>query len=286
MPAMSISVSHSRLGGDSMNTKLKLTKQKIKELEQKIKEFKTSKEFFEFVKTMSKFHNYSFYNQVMIFLQKPDATKVAGFVTWKKLVRYVKRGESGIAIWVPIIYACKNQDKDDDELEEDENEEENKEQLVGFKTGYVFDISQTEGKSLPDISLDVKNEGDNFYNTCLKLAEKYSIEVNEVAKLRCFGLSKGGEIILKSEKNKTKMATTLIHEIAHEIVHKKKKSDRETMELEAETIAYIVCSHFGIQVPSYKYLAAWQKKRKIMDSLKRISHYSHLLIEDLERLRK
>jgi len=250
--------------------KKSFVRQKIKELEEKIKAFKTSQEFLNFVKAMSRFHKYSFNNQLMILSQKRDATRVAGFRTWKKLGRYVKRGEKGIVIFVPIIWH--------------ENEDGEEEKVIRFKTGYVFDISQTGGKALPEMSLIVKDEGDALYNSCLELAQKRGIRVDVVCDLKPYGVSKGGEVLLRADENKTSMATTLIHEIAHELLHQKdeeRELDRETKELEAETVAYIVCSHFGIEAPSHKYLAAWQKNHQIIDSLKRISECTHEIIEEL-----
>jgi hypothetical protein len=118
----------------------------------------------------------------------------------------------------------------------------------------VFDISQTEGKPLPDISLAVEDKGDAFYCACLKLAKEYDIDVDIISDFRTYGVSSGGKIVLRDDDNRTTMATTLIHEVAHELLHQKKdeqESDRETQELEAETVAYIVCSHFGIEPPSH-----------------------------------
>jgi len=143
--------------------KASFIEQKIKELEEKIRSFRTTKEFLDFVATMSRFHSYSFYNQMLILSQKPDATRVAGFVTWKKLDRYVKKGEKGIMILVPIIHKKEQPDQEGDEQEI----------TTWFKTGYIFDVSQTDGEPLPEISLDVEGQGDSFYNACLELAEQH-----------------------------------------------------------------------------------------------------------------
>jgi len=104
-----------------------------------------------------------------------------------------------------------------------------------------------------------------------------------------YGVSKGGKIVLRDDDNKTTMATTLIHEIVHEKLHQRQSEqelDRETKELEAETVAYIVCSHFGMEIPSHKYLATLQKNHEIMDSLKRISECSQEIIAELERMNR
>ena len=259
-----------------MDNKISLMKQKIKDLEEKITSFKTSQEFLDFVAAMSRFHTYSFNNQLLILSQRPDAAKVAGFVTWKKMGRYVKKGEKGIMILVPI----KGVRKKDEEVDDSDTKE-----FTYFRTGHVFDISQTEGEPIPDIDLSVEDKGEAFYNSCLSLVTKHDIEVDISPDLTVFGVSKGGKIGLKEKDNKTEMATTMVHEIAHEWLHQddeKHNLDRETKELEAETAAYIVCSHFGIDVPSHKYLATWQKNHEIMDSLKRISECSNRIIGELE----
>jgi antirestriction protein ArdC len=216
-------------------------------LEAKIKALKTSQEFLDFLRAMSRFHHYSFHNQLMILSQKPNATRVAGFRTWKKLQRYVKRGEKGILIFVPIKPRQENGDGEEEEV-------------IFFKTATVFDLSQTEGKPLPEISLAVEDKGATFYHSCQQLAQHYNIKVDVSPDFKAYGVSKGGKVVLKGEANKTAMAVTLIHEIAHELLHQKseKNLDKETKELEAETVAYLVCSHFGINVPSHKYLATWQ----------------------------
>ena len=256
-----------------MDKKSGFVRQKIRELEAKIKTFRTSQEFLDFVRAMSRFHKYSFHNQLLILSQKPSATRVAGFGTWKNLGRYVRRGEKGIVIYVPISYVRENDDGEEEEG-------------IWFKTGYVFDVSQTFGKPLPEISLTVENQGDAFYDSCLQLAQKHGITVDVVNGLKHYGVSRGGAVLLREDANKTAMATTLMHEIAHELLHQKNrenKLNRETKELEAETVAYLVCTHFGIDVPSHKYLATWQKNHQIMESLKRISECSQEIIEELNK---
>jgi antirestriction protein ArdC len=254
------------------NTEYKLVRDKIKELEEKIKTFKTSDEFLNFMKVMSRFHDYSFHNQILIMFQKNDATRVAGFRTWQKLGRHVKRGEKGIAILVPIPVM-----KDNDDGEE--------ELKVFFKTGHVFDISQTDGKPVPEISFEVNNSKESLYFVCLEIAEKHNIKVEIVDDLKPYGTSMGGKVLLRKNDNLTSMAIVMLHELAHELMHHNEESkslDKETKEFEAETVAYIVSSHFGIEPPSYKYLAAWQQKHQIIDSLKRISECSGRLIEEIE----
>lgn len=260
-----------------MDKKNGFAEQKIKELEEKIKSFKTTNEFLDFIQAMSRFHNYSFHNQMLILCQKPDAAKVAGFMTWKKLGRHVKRGEKGIVILVPIIHRKEAENSDGKETE----------MVRWFRTGHVFDISQTEGDPLPEISLDVENRDDSFYNVCLELAAQHRISVKTVDDLKHYGVSRNGEVLLREDDNKTNMATTCIHELAHENLHwdeEGKKLGRETKELEAETVAYIVCSRFGIESPSHKYLASWQRNHSIMESLRRISECSQKIILELETI--
>ena len=260
--------------------------EKVRELEEKVKSFKSTGEFISFVKAMAMFHKYSFYNQVLIMSQKPDAIKVAGFHTWKRLGRFVKKGEKGIMIYVPITVKkddVRKRDTNEDELETDD--EALKEKSLFFKIGYVFDVSQTTGKPVPEISLDMEMGGESFYERCLELASKYNVKVEISDTLRVFGLSKGGHVVIKRDDNMASMASTLLHELAHEELHRNRdKTDREIEELEAETVAYVVCSHFGIQVPSDKYLSTWQKNHSIAESLRRISECCHVFIGELDGL--
>ena len=260
-----------------MNTAInqKFIEQKVSELEDKIDSFRSSNEFLRFALTMSMFHKYSYHNQIMILSQKPDATMVASFHTWKNLGRFVKRGERGIIIYVPVTAINENEDG------------EKIEKLLSFKFGSVFDVLQTVGKPLPEITKSIADDHASFYYNCLRLAEKLSVSVEVRDKLSYDGESLGNTVLLRNNSNITMMGAVLLHELAHEYLHKpedRKTLDMEVIEIEAETVAYIVCSHFGIKTPSDKYLATWQSNHQIVESLKRISECCHKFIGELEAI--
>jgi hypothetical protein len=197
-----------------------------------------------YLETVAKFHRYSFYNQLLIAFQKPEASRVAGYNGWRKVGRQVRRGEKGIAILAPIV--IKKQDEGGE-----------RSVLVGFKTVYVFDVAQTDGADLPDApdwkSLDKDEE---LTRKLFALAESKGIKVS----FQDFdddtqGVSKGGEIILANIAG----TKTFVHEIAHELMHKVGDGiDRATKELEAEAVAFVVATHFGLDCQgSPNYLALW-----------------------------
>ena len=253
-------------------------KLKIQGLQERIQQFKSSDEFLGFLKTMSRFHRYSFSNQLLILAQKPNATHVAGFRAWKQLGRYVRKGERGISIMVPL----KN-------LKRDEVTDEEQAIVVGYSVGYVFDISQTDGEPLPNIDLSMENHGREFMTQCMMLAKKMGVTVMMRESMRADGLSTGGKVILRRDDNPSYMAATLLHELAHEKLHHGPEEEllsREQRELEAETVAYLVCDRFGIGIPAHKYLATWHQSADIMDSLRRIADCTPELIDGLEPVRQ
>jgi len=190
---------------------------------------------------VARFHQYSPSNIFLIMLSKPDATMVAGFQAWKKMGRYVMKGEKGIPIFAPMIY------------KEDPNDE-NSKVLHGFRVVYVFDISQTDGDPLPPVP-DWKSPEKSVELTekLIRFAESKGITViYKELPGETQGLSKGGAIEI-SPKAGTK---TLIHEIAHELMHHSGSLlfSRKDNEMEAEAVAYAVACYFKIgtlRCPTY-----------------------------------
>jgi antirestriction protein ArdC len=168
-----------------------------------------------YLKTMAQFHRYSLGNAILISFQKPDATHVAGYYTWQKLGRYVKKEEKGIAIMAPIVWRSKTAEKSDETEGERGCEEEI---AVAFKTAYVFDISQTDGKPLPDFARVNGEPGiyserliDYVFNRGIKL--KYTEALGSAD-----GVSCGGMIQLKKGLSAAEEFSVLVHELAHEMV--------------------------------------------------------------------
>ena len=182
-----------------------------------------------YLAAMGKFHRYSLNNMLMIVSQRPDATEVAGFGTWKKLGRWVKKGEKGISILVPVRYRRKDQPALVDEPEET---------VLGYMGGFVFDISQTEGDDLPAFATV---EGDvGFYADNLRLfGLDHGIKIEYVSSLNgAKGVSKGQHIQILDSLPAAEELAVIVHELAHERLHRAdRRPDIQTRELEAEAVA-------------------------------------------------
>ncbi len=255
--------------------------------------------------TLSKFHRYSLHNQILIWLQKPDATLVAGFQTWKqKFKRWVKKGEKGIAILAPRVLQPKAKEQEEDAGETPEGPvllstlvrgegEENTapRRRVCFTTVYVFDISQTEGDPLPD-ELEwrerAKDADVEAALTAFANSKGIAVEIVDEMKGGAEGSSSGGKIKLLPEAG----THTFVHELAHELyehtrpeVHK--NTTRQQREIEADAAAHVVCKHFGISSLSPNYLALWEaSKEDILSCLDRVRAVAVEIIEAVEENQK
>ena len=173
-----------------------------------------SKALVDYLKAMGRFHKYSLANTMLIHFQKPDATHVAGYRNWQKLGRYVKKGEHGLAIIAPIVRRRGAPDGNSvNEIEEDV--------VIAFKTAHVFDVSQTDGKSLPEFAQVHGDPG--AYSKRLKdfIADRgielaYSEAIGPAQ-----GLSAGGKIVIKADLKPAEEFSVIVHELSHEILHRK-----------------------------------------------------------------
>jgi len=199
----------------------------------------------EYLAAMARFHRYSWHNIMLIASQKPDATHVAGFHAWHKLGRFVKKGEKGILILAPII---RKKAENNGETEPDESST-----AVGFRAAYVFDISQTDGQPLPEIG-SVNGEPREYRERLSKFVadQRIALEYSEdIAPAR--GTSSGGKITLLPGQSPAEEFATLVHEVAHEMMHRdeRRSSTSKCMrETEAEAVAFVVCSAIGLETGS------------------------------------
>jgi len=227
-----------------------------------------------YLRAMAKFHRYSIGNIILISIQKPDAQHVAGYRTWRKLGRYVRRGEKGIAIMAPIVR--KTEVVKDDIKEEDI--------VVAFKTVYVFDISQTKGKSLPDFA-HVQGHPRQYMdrlkefiaNRGIKL--KYSNLFGSVE-----GLSGGGVIVIRQNLEPAEQFSVMVHELAHEILHHGQSIPvrKTAREVEAEATAFVVCQAVGLDsnTSSSDYIQLYDgNKETLIESLERVQKTAMEIIE-------
>jgi len=202
-----------------------------------------------YLDAMSRFHNYSFGNILEIARQKPNATRVAGLYAWNQLGRKVKRGEKGIRILAPIIGIKR---KPDEEAEKDVTKQ-NTRALVGFRNAYVFDVEQTEGAELPAMREICGDVGEN-HDRLVSFVKSQRIELVFTEKIApALGMSYGGRIAILPGQSKAETFATLVHELAHEMLHKAERRTTTTKvvrETEAEAIAFVVGKAVGLEVGS------------------------------------
>ena len=206
-----------------------------------------------YLQTMSRFHQYSFGNCMWIVLQRPDATHVAGFQRWKQLGRYVKSGEKGIAILAPLTFRKKRDgdaEGEDHSSSEEDNPKKPKRRIAGFKVAYVFDVSQTDGKPLPEFAAVNGDPGDKL-GRLEGVIRGFGIELNyEPISGGALGVSEGGIIRVLPTLLPAEAFSVLAHEFAHELLHRgerRKETTKTVRETEAEAVAFVVCHASGIE---------------------------------------
>ena len=274
------------------NTVYMSEKQKVKEITDKLeaglKELFESEKYKSYLSTMSKFHNYSFNNTLLIAMQKPEATLVAGYQAWQKnFERHVNKGEKAIRILAPAPYKIKEErDKLDPvtgEMMFDENgmpqKEETEVTIPAFRAVSVFDVSQTDGKPIPELEVNEllsTVEGYEDFVQALMNISPVPIAFEDIP-----GDSKGyfstaeKRIAVQENMSESQTLKTMVHEVAHSMLHDKEVNqsmdipvkDRNTKEVEAESVAFTVCQHFGIDTSDYSfgYIAGWSSGRNMKE---------------------
>ena len=231
----------------------------------------------------ARFHRYSFGNQMLIAIQKPDATMVAGFHLWKKMNRNIKKGEKGIAILVPCFPRK-------DEIEKDPDKP------VFFKTAYVFDVSQTDGAPLPETKVQrLRGEGEYaswMFERLADIAEEEGIRLDldpsDLHGANGYYMPKKTLIAISPDLSPNHRVKTLVHELAHHFCHKQGIVDTYAHgEAEAEGTAFVVCSHFGLDTSDYTfgYVAHWngEDAAKVIKSVgTTIQRVSEALIDRID----
>src|SRR5271155_466864 len=208
--------------------------------------------------TVSRFYKYSFCNCLLIWSQAPEATRIAGFNTWKSLGRFVKKGESGIRILAPIVR----------KVEEEKNgSTEKTSRVAGFRSVSVFDYAQTDGAPLPELTCNATEGGE----TLLPLLEQAVATLNisliyKAISGNAEGISKGGVIEIEETLDTPARCGVIAHELAHEILHKtnRESTTRQQRELEAESVSYAVLAHFGMHSESRFYLATYDVSAEML----------------------
>jgi hypothetical protein len=204
-----------------------------------------------YLTAMARFHNYSFGNIVAIARQRPTATRVAGFGKWKEMGRFVKRGEKGIQILAPMIgYRRRNA-----EAAQDTDANSNTKQppvLIGFRAVYVFDVAQTEGEDLPEFEHNISGEVGEQRDRLIDFLSQHNITLEFNERIApALGVSYGGKIALLPGQSEPEEFVTLVHETAHELLHKAERRTFTTAtvrETEAEAVAFIVGQAIGLEM--------------------------------------
>lgn len=262
--------------------------QQIKEitdkLEQGIEDLFQSENYKDYLKTMSKFTNYSLNNTLLISMQKPDATTVAGYSTWKKMNRQVTKGAKAIKIIAPCPYKKKVEtdatDADGKTITGRDGKpikDQTEKVLMGFKIVNVFDISQTDGEPLPEIAhkLDGTVSGYSDFINALKQFSPVPIDFKNIE-----GSANGyyhltdKNIVIDDGMSQSMNCKTGIHELAHALLHdidngseKDSALNRQTKEVQAESVAFTVCQYYGIDTSDYSfgYIAGWSSDKNIKE---------------------
>jgi len=226
----------------------------------------------EYLNAMARFHNYSFGNIMLIARQRPTATQVAGIRTWNSLGRFVKRGEKGIVILAPMVgYRKQAKDAVATEIPSSNAADERKRepQLYGFRAVYVFDVNQTEGKELPVLT-EVQGDVSGCRERLVEYVESRNIKLNYSEKIApAKGMSYGGKITVLTGMEPAEEFSTLVHETAHEMLHKAERrtlTTKEVRETEAEAVAFVVCQSIGLETGSAfsDYIRLWNGDAKLL----------------------
>lgn len=290
------------------------TEGKVKEvterLEAGVRELFESERYQAYLKAMSKFHDYSLNNTLLILMQKPDASLVAGFGKWRDdFERHVKRGEKGIKIFAPAPYTIK---KEAEKIDLDTGQpvigadgkpvmEQQEIKIPAFKVVSVFDVSQTDGKEIPDLSVDALTGSVEQYEDFWRVLKEVSPVPVELEKIEggAHGYYSLTDKRIAVDEGMSELQTikTLIHEIAHAKLHDidlnapteemENRPNRRTREVEAESIAFTVCQHFGLDTSDYSfgYVAGWSSDKEIKElkaSLETIRTTASELITEIE----
>ena len=239
-----------------------------------------------YLDVLARFHRYSFGNVMLIASQKPDATQVAGFHTWRKLGRWVKKGEQGIAIFAPMVGRRRRDDNGNPAAEDNDG---NARQLFGFRVVHVFDISQTEGDELPEFA-EIHGDPGEGLRRLEGIVADFGIRLEyDFPGCGALGVSRDGTIVVCPDMPPAETFAVLAHEVSHELLHqqtgRKREVSRTVLETEAEAVAYVVCQAMGLETTtrSSDYIQLYRGDvATLSESLDLIQKTAASLIEQLQ----
>lgn len=257
-------------------------------LEAGVKSTFISENFKNYLDLMSKFYNYSSNNVCLILMQCPNASMVASASKWKSLGRYIKKGSKAIRILIPNFYKKKIETEETDENDKPIIIEKD---AVYFSIGNVFDIEQTEGEELPTICRELQDNSEELKSLIDVVTEVAKIPVaywNLKDGSKGFYSKQKNQIVIKSNMPTLQTCKTLVHEVAHSRLHcEETGKTRQVKEIEAESIAFVVCSYFGLDTSEYsfEYVANWSRDKEtkeLKEILNSIQKEAKKLIQEIE----
>ena len=243
-----------------------------------------------FLECLARFHRYSYGNILLISLQRSGATRVAGFQAWKKLGRHVRKGESGIKILAPVVHRRKTRDVGDDSDLKVANEDEataTRKSPVAFRSVHVFDVSQTEGKPLPEFARVSGDPGDHVVRIRQQITDAGIQLGTDHIPGGAEGVSTGGAIVIRPGLSPAEEFSVLVHEFAHELLHRGKRRNETTRrirETEAEAVAFAVSRAIGLQTgtSSSDYIQLYNGSREtLQESLHHIRECAARILDNL-----
>ncbi|MEW5980104.1 MAG: ArdC family protein [Acidobacteriota bacterium] len=219
-----------------------------------------------YLATMSRFRRYSWGNLLLIALQMPSASRVAGFHTWRSLGRFVKKGEKGIMILAPIVVKRR---ADQDVTVAEDGVSAADQALVGFRPVYVWDQSQTDGNPLSEFA-EVTGDPGQYSDRLKSYVQQLGIALefsSDIAPAK--GVSHGGKITLLPDLSPAETFSTLVHEVSHELLHRSERraqTTRTSRETEAEAVAFVVSTAVGLELStsSSDYIQLWQGDKQLL----------------------
>ena len=283
------------------------TKQAFSMIEQGVKDVYSSESFKQYLSCLSKFHSYSLNNTLLILSQKPEASLVAGYRAWQtNFNRHVNKGEKGLMILAPVTtkedrLMNKHDENGNVILDESGNpvQEMRVVNLTHFKTTTVFDISQTSGDPLPSLVHDLtgsSNEVKAIIQTIQSVCTipiEFKTETEDLSFMtgaKGYYSPKKDKIVINKDLEDLQTAKTLIHEYAHSILHKETDKTQSQREIEAESLAFVICDHFGLDTSEYSfgYIASYANNdsKELKEILNNIQSTAHEMIEQLEPIYK
>lgn len=279
------------------------TKQAFSMIEQGVKDVYSSESFKQYLSCLSKFHSYSLNNTLLILSQKPEASLVAGYRAWQtNFNRHVNKGEKGLMILAPVTtkedrLMNKHDENGNVILDESGNpvQEMRVVDLTRFKTTTVFDISQTSGDPLPSLVHDLTGSSNEVKAIIQTIQSVCTIPIEfktETEDLSFMTGAKGyysprkDKVVINKDLEDLQTAKTLIHEYAHSILHKETDKNQSQREIEAESLVFVICDHFGIDTSEYSfgYIASYANKdySELKSILVNIQSKAHEMIELIE----